>query len=213
MNLSAWSPKDGRDDGLRAMLQAKGFQPEDVMPADDAASVTQAAAGSALAADPVRGRRGGRPEDAAACTWRVGGTSWGRRSIGWRRPRGSCKEAFGNEIVYGPNFSPHPFFWPELALFVQAFRRGAINRATHSDYWWQVGELGPQMSGFLLDVFRAGLARPPGGDPGVRDAAQPGDDGRGLQAVRGDVDRARGEGAGLLPGDAGAGEHRELHPP
>ncbi|MCC6174606.1 MAG: hypothetical protein IT305_04805 [Chloroflexi bacterium] len=69
---------------------------------------------------------------------------------------------FGDDILYGPNYSPHPFFWPEQALFVDAFRRGAINRASHSDYWWQVSELGPQMTGFLLDVLRCGLRDGPG---------------------------------------------------
>ena len=161
VSLSAWSPKDGRDDGLRAMLQQKGFQPEDVMPADDAASVTRRPLDQRW-----RRIRFVDDEEDARKTPRLYVES--RRYIvaatleRLAAASAKLKEAFGNEIVYGPNFSPHPFFWPELALFVQAFRRGAINRATHSDYWWQVGELGPQMSGFLLDVFRAGLRDRPG---------------------------------------------------
>jgi len=161
VSLSAWAPKDGRDDGLRTMLQAKGFQPEDVMPADDAASVTRRPLDQRW-----RRIRFVDDEEDAKKTPRLYvesrrylvGATLDRLAAASRK----LKEAFGNEIVYGPNFSPHPFFWPELALFVQAFRRGAINRASHSDYWWQVGELGPQMGGFLLDVFRAGLRDRPG---------------------------------------------------
>src|SRR5262249_46532744 len=41
VTLAQWAPKDGRDDGLRVMPQGKGFQPEDVLPADDAATVTR----------------------------------------------------------------------------------------------------------------------------------------------------------------------------
>jgi hypothetical protein len=161
VSLSQWAPKDGRDDGVRAMLQAKGFQPEDVMPADDAASVTRRPLDQRW-----RRVRYVDDEDDARKTPRLYVES--RRYIVQatldRLAQASSKlrEAFGQDLVYGPNFSPHPFFWPELALFVHAFRRGAINRATHSDYWWQVGEIGPQMTGFLLDTFRCGLRDRPG---------------------------------------------------
>ena len=161
VSLSAWSPKDGRDDGLRSMLQAKGFQPEDVMPADDAASVTRRPLDQRwrrirFVDDEEDARK--TPSLYVESRRYIVGATLDRLAAA----SGKLKEAFGDEIVYGPNFSPHPFFWPELALFVQAFRRGAINRASHSDYWWQVGELGPQMAGFLLDVFRAGLRDRPG---------------------------------------------------
>jgi hypothetical protein len=161
VSLSQWAPKDGRDEGLRAMLQAKGFQPEDVMPPDDAASVTR----RPLDQRWRRVRFVDDQEDAEK-TPRLFVESR-RYIVGVTLERlaaasGKLREAFGNDIVYGPNFSPHPFFWPDLALFVQAFRRGAINRATHSDYWWQAGELGPQMGGFLLDTFRCGLRDRPG---------------------------------------------------
>ncbi|MGE3272669.1 MAG: beta-galactosidase trimerization domain-containing protein, partial [Chloroflexota bacterium] len=161
ISLSQWAPKEGRDDGVRGMLQAKGFQPEDVMPADDAASVTRR---------PIDQRwrrvRYVDDEDDARKTPRLYVEShrylvqatMDRLAVASARLR----EAFGNDIVYGPNFSPHPFFWPDLALFVLAFRHGGINRGTHSDYWWQVGELGPQMTGFLLDTFRCGMRDQPG---------------------------------------------------
>ena len=154
IGLSQWAPKDGRDDGLRGMLQAKGFQPEDVMPADDAASVTRRPLEQ-------RWRRVRYVDDEEDARKTPSLYVESRRYIvqatleRLAAASGKLREAFGNEIVYGPNFSPHPFFWPELALWVQAFRRGAINRACHSDYWWQVGELGPQMTGFLLDASAA----------------------------------------------------------
>jgi hypothetical protein len=156
VSLSQWAPRDGRDDGLRAMLQAKGFEPEEILPAEDPATVARRPLDQRW-----RRLRYVDDEDDARKTPRLYVES--RRYIvtatleRLAAASGKLREAFGSEIVYGPNLSPHPFFWPDLALFVQAFRRGAVNRATHSDYWWQVGELGPQMSGFLLDVFRAGL--------------------------------------------------------
>jgi hypothetical protein len=161
VGLSQWAPREGRDDGLRAMLQGKGLLPEDVMPADDAASVTRRPLDQRW-----RRVRFVDEEEDARKTPRLYVESR-RYLVAATLDRlvaasGRLREAFGSEIVYGPSFSPHPFFWPELALFVQAFRRGAINRATHSDYWWQVGELGPQMAGFLYDVFRSGLRDRPG---------------------------------------------------
>ena len=89
VSLSQWAPKDGRDDGLRTMLQAKGFPPEDVLPADEAASVTRgrwtsAGGGSGIVDD----------EEDARKTPRLYVESRRyivrRRWIGWRRPRGSC---------------------------------------------------------------------------------------------------------------------------
>ncbi|MCC7104829.1 MAG: beta-galactosidase trimerization domain-containing protein, partial [Chloroflexi bacterium] len=52
---------------------------------------------------------------------------------------------------------PHPYFWPLSAQWVSLFRDGGLNRATQDDYWWQIGELGPEMAGYLDDVLRAGL--------------------------------------------------------
>ncbi|MCC7372542.1 MAG: hypothetical protein IT306_29280 [Chloroflexi bacterium] len=161
ITFSQWAPRDGRDDGLRAMLQARGFQPEDLMPADDAASVTR----RPLDQRWRRVRYVDEEEDARK-TPRLYVES--RRYIVQvtleRLAAASTKlrETFGSDIVYGPNYSPHPFFWPDLTMFVQALRRGAINRVCHSDYWWQVGELGPQMSGYILDTFRCGLRNRPG---------------------------------------------------
>ena len=156
VNLKQWAPKDGRDEGLRAALQARGASPEDVLPPNEAAEV---------AGQPDEQRwqkvRFVEEDDEARRAPRlyVESRRWLVQVSLDRLAAQSVRlrEAFGDDIVYGPNYSPHPFFWPEEALFVQAFRRGAINRASHSDYWWQVGELGPQMTGFILDTFRCGL--------------------------------------------------------
>jgi hypothetical protein len=161
ITLKQWAPKDGRDDGLRAALQDRGVEPEDVLPPQEAAEV----------ADQPDDQRWKKvrfvedPEDAhRAPRLFVESRRYLVRAALDRLVAQSARlrEAFGDDIVFGPNYSPHPFFWPEEALFVQAFRRGAINRASHSDYWWQVGELGPHMTGFILDVFRCGLRDRPG---------------------------------------------------
>jgi hypothetical protein len=161
VSLSQWVAKDGRDEGLRAALQARGMTPEDVLPPTEAAEV----AGQPDEQRWQRVRVVDEPEEAQrAPRLYVEGRRFVARAALDRLAAQSARlrEAFGQDIVYGPNYSPHPFFWPDEALYVQAFRRGAINRASHSDYWWQVGELGPQMTGFILDVFRCGLRGRPG---------------------------------------------------
>lgn len=67
------------------------------------------------------------------------------------------QRTFGPDVLVGANFSPHPDFRPDTATFVKAFREGGLNRASHSDYWWQASEMGPETTGFILDAFRAGL--------------------------------------------------------
>ncbi|HEX3246373.1 MAG TPA: hypothetical protein VHX16_13275, partial [Chloroflexota bacterium] len=67
------------------------------------------------------------------------------------------RDAFGPDVLIGANFSPHPDFRPEVATFVKAFREGGLTLASHSDYWWQASEMGPESTGFLIDAFRAGL--------------------------------------------------------
>lgn len=155
ISLSQWAPKDGRDEVFRAVLQAQGMTPESVLPANEAAEV----AGQPDDRRWQRVRIVEEPEDARRAPRLFVESRRFTVRTALDRLAGQAarlREAFGNEIVYGPNYSPHPFFWPDEALFVQAFRRGAINRAGHSDYWWQVGELGPQLTGFILDVFRCG---------------------------------------------------------
>jgi hypothetical protein len=156
VNLKQWAPKDGRDEGLRAALQARGASPEDVLPPNEAAEV-----GGQPDEQRWQKVRFVEEDDEARRAPRlyVESRRWLVQASLDRLAAQSVRlrEAFGDDMVYGPNYSPHPFFWPEEALFVQAFRRGAINRASHSDYWWQVGELGPQMTGFILDTFRCGL--------------------------------------------------------
>jgi hypothetical protein len=156
INLKQWAPKDGRDEGLRAALQGRGASPEDVLPPNEAADVAgqpddQRWQKVRFVEDPEEARQA--PRLYVESRRYLVRTALDRLVAQSSRLR----EAFGDDIAYGPNYSPHPFFWPEEALFVQAFRRGAVNRASHSDYWWQVGELGPQMTGFILDVFRCGL--------------------------------------------------------
>ena len=67
------------------------------------------------------------------------------------------RDAFGPDVLIGANLSPHPDFRPEVATFVKAFRDGGLTLASHSDYWWQASEIGPESTGFLIDAFRAGM--------------------------------------------------------
>ena len=170
VSLSAWSPKDGRDDGVGAMLQAKGFQPEDVMPADDAASATRRPLDQRWRRIRSRRRRGGRPQDAAPLRGELAvhrGATLDRLAAA----SGKLRETFGNEIVYGRTSrrTRSSGRAGPLRPGVQARRD---QRASHSDYWWQVGELGRRCRGICWTSFGR-AARPARGDPGVRDA-QPG---------------------------------------
>ena len=153
--------KEERDRDFRADLRARGLQPEDLLSAEAAAEV----AGQPDDERWARVRFRDEPEGARAAP---------RLYVESRRylarvalddlaeQAAKLRAEFGPGVLYGANFSPHPAFWPSQALFVEAFRRGAINRGSHSDYWWQASEVSPQMTGYLIDVLRAGLGDRPG---------------------------------------------------
>ena len=156
VGLQHWAPKDERDSGLRAYLQTSGLSPEDVL-AEEAA---QEVAGRPPSERWERVHFMDSPRDAqTAPRLYVESQRYLARTAldGLAGQAARLRATFGEDILYGGTYSPHPYFWPSQDLFVQAFRRGAANRATHDDYWWQASELGPQMTGYLLDVFRCGL--------------------------------------------------------
>ena len=158
VSLRHWAPRDDkdRDADFRADLRTRGVAPEDVLPPDAAAEVV----GRPEAERWARVRLRESPADAhAAPRLYVESRRYLGRTILDRLAAQTAKlrAELGDHVLAGANFSPHPFFWPDQQLYVQALRRGAIDRAGHSDYWWQASGLGPQMTGYLLDVLRAGL--------------------------------------------------------
>lgn len=54
----------------------------------------------------------------------------------------------------GANYSPHPYYWPKEYQWVMPFRLGALTMPWSEDYVWGIPELSPQVTGYLLDVFR-----------------------------------------------------------
>lgn len=73
------------------------------------------------------------------------------------------KKAFGDDVLCGANYSCHPFYYPHTTLYVKWFRQGAADLARHSEYFWQVGQAGPMVNGYIAEHFRAGLRDTPNG--------------------------------------------------
>ena len=48
-------------------------------------------------------------------------------------------------------------------MYVKWFREGAADLARHSEYFWQVGQAGPMINGYIAEHFRAGLRDNPNG--------------------------------------------------
>jgi len=66
-------------------------------------------------------------------------------------------KAFGPDVLYGANVAAHPFYYPEISKYINWFRGGAANFGRHSEYFWQVGQPGPLINGYVADHFRAGM--------------------------------------------------------
>ncbi|MEA3402827.1 MAG: hypothetical protein U9R79_16425 [Armatimonadota bacterium] len=60
------------------------------------------------------------------------------------------------EMRTGANYSPHPYYWPKHHQWMMPFRLGALTMPWSEDYVWGIPELSPQVTGYLLDVFRCG---------------------------------------------------------
>jgi hypothetical protein len=144
IKLSDWYPRgDDGDELFREAMQAIA-ETSEALGAQDWSSVRLAGAAGMAASNPrlfVRARR--FQDDYALEQLRAGVQR--------------IRDAFGQDVLIGANFSPHPDFRPNVTSFVKAFREGGLTLASHSDYWWQDSEMGPESTGFVLDAFRAGL--------------------------------------------------------
>jgi hypothetical protein len=67
------------------------------------------------------------------------------------------REALGPDVRCGANWSLHPFYLPHTTACVKWFRRGAAEFGRHSEYFWQVGQAGPMVNGYVAEHFRAGM--------------------------------------------------------
>jgi hypothetical protein len=77
--------------------------------------------------------------------------------------RKQVKKALGADVLCGANFSCHPFYYPHSTLYVKWFRHGAADLARHSEYFWQAGQAGPMINGYIVEHFRTGLRDNPKG--------------------------------------------------
>ncbi len=73
------------------------------------------------------------------------------------------KAAFGQDTLCGCNWSLHPLYLPSITRTMNWFKSGAADFGRHSEYFWQVGQAGPLVNGFIAEHFRAGLSNRNGG--------------------------------------------------
>src|SRR5262249_1846421 len=69
----------------------------------------------------------------------------------------AVKEAFGKDVLCGANYSCHPFYYPSSTMYIKWFRGGAADLGRHSEYFWQVAQLGPMVNGYVAEHFRSGM--------------------------------------------------------
>jgi len=77
--------------------------------------------------------------------------------------RKEVKKELGADVLCGANYSCHPFYYPHSTMYVKWFRDGAADFGRHSEYFWQVGQPGPMINGYIAEHFRAGLRDNPHG--------------------------------------------------
>lgn len=160
VKLADWLPRQGRDETFRAWLQARGADPRDYLTAPPAAGETPAALWARVALQDAPGRAAQNPRlyvDSQRFLEQLA-------IDGLAAQAARLRALFGDSLLFGATFSPHPYFWPPVAQWVRLFRAGGATLGAEDDYWWQASELGPQSTGYLLDVLRAGVGRstPPG---------------------------------------------------
>jgi hypothetical protein len=73
------------------------------------------------------------------------------------------KKELGEDVLGGANYAAHPFYYPPIAPYVTWFRRGAADYGRHSEYFWQIGQAGPMVNGYIMELFRCGMRKNPKG--------------------------------------------------
>jgi len=63
----------------------------------------------------------------------------------------------GADVLHGGNVHMHPWYYPEIAKDVKWFRGKAASFGRHSEYFWQVGQPGPLINGYVADHYRSGM--------------------------------------------------------
>ena len=66
-------------------------------------------------------------------------------------------DTLGGDVLCGANYSCHPFYYPSCTMYISWFRGEAADLGRHSDYFWQVGQPGPMINGYVAEHFRAGM--------------------------------------------------------
>ena len=69
----------------------------------------------------------------------------------------AARAALGDDVLCGANYSCHPFYYPSSTMYIKWFRGGAADLGRHSEYFWQVGQLGPMADGYIAEHFMAGF--------------------------------------------------------
>ncbi len=73
------------------------------------------------------------------------------------------KAQLGQQVLAGANYAAHPFYYPTVPMYVTWFRKGAADYGRHSEYFWQVGQAGPMINGYIVELFRCGMRHNPNG--------------------------------------------------
>ena len=75
----------------------------------------------------------------------------------------AVRATLGNDVLCGANYSCHPFYYPSSTMYIKWFRGGAADLGRHSEYFWQVAQLGPMVNGYVAEHFMAGFRDNPRG--------------------------------------------------
>ena len=140
VGLEEYIPEEGREERFREYLRGKDLSPGDV----GAGTWDEVQLGLPRAA---------RDNPALYYETQEFLASYGLASLHERTDR--IRRLFGDDILIGANFSPHPFLWPHVHQWVDTFRRGGANLPWTEDYLWQIPIASSQMAAWLVDAFRA----------------------------------------------------------
>ncbi len=73
------------------------------------------------------------------------------------------RRELGEDVLCGANYTCHPLYYPTVDAYIKWFRGGAADMGRHSEFFWQVGQAGPMVNGYIAEHFRAGMRDNPRG--------------------------------------------------
>lgn len=79
-------------------------------------------------------------------------------SLGWLvNHAAAIRKSLGSDVLCGNSITSQPLYYPRITQTIQWFRSKAGDMGRHTEAFWQAGQAGPMINGYLAEQFLSGM--------------------------------------------------------